>query len=311
MRLPVFATVGRSYVQCLRNWDLVAAHAAVIWIFLVATVWSFLNVFGMADLIVGDAEQMDRAKERMKVLSNYELIFDFVWWAIFLLLLTPFATAWHRRFALGRILVPASQALRFGKLQVSVFVQLIVLLVVYFVTFALAIVAGLILGAAIGLALGEFQLPSSFQSISFQSNNPFVVVPPVLLALFIIVTVSLRIWMVIPARALEHQLGLVGSWKLMRGNTIRMFWIFIFCMLIAYIPMLVIGLVFINSELALMVFQPSAFGISTIAIGLIVAALLYAWLTGVILSVLSIAYGRLTDTPLAPAGQEGHSDPQT
>ena len=309
MKLPVFATVGRSFIQCFRNWDLLAAHAAVIWIFLVATVWFLLNVIGVADMIAGDAEQMDRAKERLKELSNYELVFDFVWWTIFLLLLTPFATAWHRRFALGRKSVPATQALRFGKLQVSVFAKLIMLLVVFFVTVALAIVVGLILATAIGLAIGEFQLPNLFQSTELRSNNPLLAIPSALLALFVIVTVPLRIWLVIPARALEQPLGLVGSWKLMRGNTIRMFWIFMFCMLIAYIPMLVIGLVFINSELALMVFQPSAFGISTIAIGLIVVALLYAWLTGVILSVLSIAHGRLTDTPLVPAGPEGHSDP--
>lgn len=69
--------------------------------------------------------------------------------------------------------------------------------------------------------------------------------------------------------------------------------------------------VFINFELEHMVFKLSDFGFSTIAIGLIVVALLYAWLTGAILSVLSIAYGRLTDTPLVPAGPEGHSDPQT
>ncbi len=311
MKLPVFATVGRSYVQCFRNWDLVVAHAAVIWIFFVATAWFLLNAIGVADLIAGGAEQSDRAIERMKELSDTELVFDFVWWAIFLLLLTPFATAWHRRFALGRKLVPATQALRFGKLQVSVFVQLIVLLVAYFVTFALAIVMGLILAVAIGLAIGEFQLPSSFQSIEFQSNNPLVVIPPALLALFVIVTVSLRIWPVIPARALEQPLGLVGSWKLMRGNTIRTFWIFMFCMLITYIPMVVIVLVFIGSELALMVFKPSAFGFSTIAIGLIVVALFYAWLIGVVLSVMSIAHGRLTGTPLAPAGQEGHSDSRT
>ena len=311
MKLPVFATVGRSYVQCFRNWDLVAAHAAVIWIFLVATTWSLLNVIGVADLIAGDAEQMDRAKERIEGLSNYEPVFNFVWWAIFLLLLTPFATAWHRRFALGRKLVPATQALRFGKLQVSVFVQLIVLLAVYFVTLALAIVVGVILAVAIGLAIGEFQLPSSFQSTGFQSNNPLVGIPAVLLALFVIVTVSLRIWPVIPARALEQPLGLVGSWKLMRGNTIRMFWIVMFCMFVAHIPMVVIGLVFIRSELAFMVLKSSPFGFSTIAIGLILAALFYAWLAGVVLSVMSIAHGRLTDTPLAPAGQEGHSDSQT
>jgi len=287
--------VGQSYVQCFRNWDLVVAHAAVIWIFFVATAWFLLNVLGVADLIPGDARQTDRAKERMEELSNYELVFDFVWWAIFLLLLTPFATAWHRRFALGRKLVPATQALRFGKLQVSVFVQLIVLLVAYFVTLALAIVVGLILGVAISLAIGEFQVPNSFQSIEFQSNNPLVGIPAVLLALFVIVTVSLRIWPVIPARALERPLGLVGSWKLMQGNTIRMFWIFLFCTLIAYIPMVVVGLVFIRSELALMVFQPSAFGFSTIAIGLIVVALFYAWLIGVILSALSIAHERLTE----------------
>ena len=316
MKLPVFATVGRSFIQCFRNWDLLAAHAAVIWIFLVATVWFLLNVIGVADMIAGDAEQMDRAKERLKELSNYELVFDFVWWAIFLLLLTPFATAWHRRFALGRKSVPATQALRFGKLQVSVFAKLIMLFVVFFVTVALAIVVGLILATAIGLAIGEFQLPNLFQSTELRSNNPLLAIPSALLALFVIVTVPLRIWLVIPARALEQPLGLVGSWKLMRGNTIRMFWIFMFCMLVAYIPMLVIGglvviPVFINFELEHMVFKPSDFGFSTIAIGLIVVALLYAWLTGVILSVLSIAHGRLTDTPLVPAGPEGHSDPQT
>ncbi|MDE0539045.1 MAG: hypothetical protein OXH94_10010 [Rhodospirillales bacterium] len=300
MKLPVFATVGQSYVQCFRNWDLVAAHAAVIWIFFVATAWFLLNVLGVADLIPGDAEQTDRAKERMEELSNYELVFDFVWWAIFLLLLTPFATAWHRRFALGRKLVPATQALRFGKLQASVFAKLIVLLVAYFVTFALAIVVWLILAVAIGLAIGELQVPSSFQSIEFHSNNPLVVIPGALLALFLIVTVSLRIWSVLPARALGQPLGLVDSWKLMRGNTIRMFWIFLFCMLIAYIPMVVIGLVFINSELALMVLNPSAIGFSTIAIGLIVVAIFYAWLIGVILSVLSIVHGRLTEAAATP-----------
>lgn len=311
MKLPVFATVGRSYVQCFRNWDLVAAHTAVIWIFSVGTVWFLLNVIGVADMIAGDAEQSDRAIERMKELSDYELVFDFVWWAIFLLLLTPFATAWHRRFALGCKLVPATQALRFGKLQVSVFVQLIVLLMVYFVTFALAIVAGLIPGAANGLAIGGFQLPSLFQWFEFQSNNPLVVIPAGLLVLFMTVTVSLRIWPVIPARALEQPLGLVGSWKLMRGNTIRTFWVFMFCMLITYVPMVVVVLVFIGSELALMVFKPSAFGFSTIAIGLIVVALFYAWLIGVVLSVMSIAHGRLTDTPLVLDGQEGHSDSRT
>lgn len=60
MKLPVFATVGRSYVQCFRNWDLVVAHAAVIWICSVATVWLFLKRVGLADMTAGDAAEIDR-----------------------------------------------------------------------------------------------------------------------------------------------------------------------------------------------------------------------------------------------------------
>ncbi len=313
MKLPVFATVGRSYVQCFRNWDLVVAHASVIWICSVATVWLFLKRVGLADMTAGDAAEIDRVLERMKELSDTDLVFDFVRWAIFLLLLTPFATAWHRRFALGRKLVPATQALRFGKLQVSVFAKLMVLLMVSFVTLALAIVVGLIPGAANGLVIGEFRLPSLFQWFEFQSNNPLVGIPAALLALLVIVLVLLRIWPVIPAQALEHPLGLMCSWKLTRGNTIRMFWIFVLCVLIACIPMF--GLMFIYFFLVFTVFKPLVFDFSTLfsitAILMIVVAPLFAWLTGIILSMMSIAHGRLTDTPLEPAEQEGHSDSRT
>ncbi len=174
--------------------------------------------FAQAPLMVGDGE------DQRVFITDFTLVLNFL---VDVIIYTLFGVAWHRWALLSERprLIPnvGGEHLRF-----LVWALILMLLS----QFVLRTVFGLFSGAASGLITALFAFSFSPQVLGFLAA--------VLACGYFLARVSV----IYPAAALGDRLGLLGAWKMTRGNAWALFWAFVLVMVPLLFAFFLIGAIF-------------------------------------------------------------------
>jgi len=250
--LPLLAIARQSAELLLRHPAAFLAAMAAPLLIELATVWAFWSTYGpeMVRLGMSGAGSLDQPGIFMLRMFGLMLVL--------LIAYVLFAVAWHRYALLGPRETPTAVPSVQGR-----HVRFLL------TTYGVSLLLGLMAFAAL-FALGALRVSSQ--------------IVPILLG-FALALVFVRWQLVFPAIAVDAPLGLSGSWNASRGQTLRLFWLF----LIVVLPPVAIRW-FIDSLFAEPVGQfiltgtltvPAALGLAISAIvGYVMLALLVAAVSG-------------------------------
>jgi len=192
--LPVLALAGESLQLLLRQPVAFLAALAVPLLIELLSVWAFWSTYGPEMVRFTASGGADFGQPGLFMLRMFGLLL------VLLIAYSLFAVAWHRFALLGPGQAPGLVPAVHGR-------HVRFLLVTY--------------GVSLLIGLLAFALVFLLQAARVQSQIVFVLIGLALALIFV------RWQLAFPAIAIDRPLGLGGAWRASRGQTLRLFWLFL------------------------------------------------------------------------------------